>query len=220
MFKQIFENKIDKLTNFNNAGKIATDLFDKFRNSLDLSDSGPPPSSTVTSPSIPKKSNSHLSNSNSSLVDTNSSVTTNDESNSSYHHLNNNNINRHTNNSSSSSSSNHNYNNNNFKFNDENGHDPFDESTVKSTPTRKITSPESVEPNTSVNETRNHRVLTRQSTDLTCKFPLKPFQRINSETVEIPGLNVKVVRYRVEDDLGKIDPHMYIKNNSTGADGA
>ena len=54
LFISTFENKIDKLTNFNNAGKIATDLFDKFRNSLDISDGGPPTS--VTSPVIPKKS--------------------------------------------------------------------------------------------------------------------------------------------------------------------
>ena len=46
------------------------------------------------------------------------------------------------------------------------------------------------------------RTLVRQSTDLTSSFPLKRFQRINSETVEIPGLNVKVVRYRIENDLG------------------
>lgn len=64
----------------------------------------------------------------------------------------------------------------------------------------------------------NNRTLVRQSTDLTSSFPLKPFQKINSETVEIPGLNVKVVRYRIENDLGKIEPHLYIKYNSSGGD--
>jgi hypothetical protein len=206
MFKHIFENKIDKLTNFNNAGKLATDLFDKFRNSLDISDSGPPHSS-VTSPILPKKSNSQLSNSNSSLVDTNSSVT-NDESNSSYYHLNNG--------KTINSSSSNNNNNNKSNYNDENGFDPYDESTIK-TSTKKIFNSESDEPNTPIKEIKN-RVLLRQTSDLTSKFPSNPFRRINSETVEIPGLNVKVVRYRVDDDLGKIDPHMYIKNNSTGAD--
>ena len=62
------------------------------------------------------------------------------------------------------------------------------------------------------------RVLVRQSTDLTTSFPLKPFQKINSETVEIPGLNVKVVRYRIQNDLGKIEPHLYIKYNMGGID--
>ncbi|CAF0755028.1 unnamed protein product [Brachionus calyciflorus] len=60
------------------------------------------------------------------------------------------------------------------------------------------------------------KTLIRQSTDLTTSFPLKPFQRINSETVEIPGLNVKVVRYRIENDLGKIEPHLYTKYSSGG----
>lgn len=68
--------------------------------------------------------------------------------------------------------------------------------------------------------TSQHRSLVRQSTDLTSSFPLKPFQRINSETVEVPGLNVKVVRYRVANDLGKIDPHLYINYNMGGADAA
>jgi hypothetical protein len=62
------------------------------------------------------------------------------------------------------------------------------------------------------------RSLVRQSTDLTSSFPLKGFQKINSETVEIPGLNVKVVRYRLENDLGKIDPHLYKKYNAGGID--
>lgn len=60
------------------------------------------------------------------------------------------------------------------------------------------------------------KTLIRQSTDLTSSFPLKPFQKINSQTVEIPGLNVKVVRYRVENDLGKIEPHLYTKYSSAG----
>ena len=62
------------------------------------------------------------------------------------------------------------------------------------------------------------RSLVRQSTDLTSSFPLKPFQKINSETIEIPGLNVKVVRYRVGNDLGKIEPHLYKKYNTGGID--
>lgn len=60
------------------------------------------------------------------------------------------------------------------------------------------------------------KTLIRQSTDLTSSFPLKPFQKINSQTVEIPGLNVKVVRYRIENDLGKIEPHLYTKYSSAG----
>ena len=63
-----------------------------------------------------------------------------------------------------------------------------------------------------------NRSLVRQSTDLTSSFPLKPFQKINSETVEIPGLNVKVVRYRIENDLGKLEPHLYKNYNSGGGD--
>ncbi len=69
--------------------------------------------------------------------------------------------------------------------------------------------------NPSVNSSNTTRTLIRQSTDITTSFPLKPFQKINSETVEIPGLNVKVVRYRVENDLGKIDPHLYKSYNSS-----
>jgi hypothetical protein len=68
------------------------------------------------------------------------------------------------------------------------------------------------------NSFSNAKVLVRQSTDLTSSFPLKPFQKINSETVEIPGLNVKVVRYRIENDLGRIEPHLYINYNSGGID--
>lgn len=64
----------------------------------------------------------------------------------------------------------------------------------------------------------HNRTLVRQATDLTSSFPLKPFQKINSETVEIPGLNVKVVRYRIANDLGKIEPHLYIKYNLGGVD--
>jgi len=69
--------------------------------------------------------------------------------------------------------------------------------------------------NPSVNSSITTRTLVRQSTDITTSFPLKPFQKINSETIEIPGLNVKVVRYRVENDLGKIDPHLYKSYNSS-----
>ncbi|RNA11263.1 synaptotagmin-10 isoform X2 [Brachionus plicatilis] len=65
-------------------------------------------------------------------------------------------------------------------------------------------------------KTNSSRTLIRQSTDLTSSFPLKPFQKINSQTVEIPGLNVKVVRYRIENDLGKIEPHLYTKYSSAG----
>ena len=63
-----------------------------------------------------------------------------------------------------------------------------------------------------------NKTLVRQSTNVTSSFPLKSFQRINSQTVEIPGLNVKVVRYHIENGLGKIDPHLYMKNSSSGAD--
>ena len=56
----------------------------------------------------------------------------------------------------------------------------------------------------------------RQSSDITASFPLKSFQKFNSETVEIPGLNVKTVRYRIEDDLGKLDPHLYKNFTSVG----
>jgi hypothetical protein len=69
--------------------------------------------------------------------------------------------------------------------------------------------------NPSINSSNTTRTLVRQSTDITTSFPLKPFQKINSETIEIPGLNVKVVRYRVENDLGKIDPHLYKSYNSS-----
>lgn len=62
----------------------------------------------------------------------------------------------------------------------------------------------------------NYRTLVRQSTDLTSSFPLKSFQRINSETIEVPGLNVKVMRYRVSNDFGKIEPHLYINNIGGG----
>ena len=210
MFKQILENRIgDKLTNFNNASKIATNLFDKFRNSLDLSDGPAVSSSTVnSSPLLAKKMNS-LTNSDNSLVETNSSIA-NDEYNSSYYNINNN-YNKPIQNSFGNNNFKHNYASEENQLNDYND---LNESKVQ-LPTRRIATSESEE-----NPVRsNHnRVLMRQSTDLTCKFPLKPFQRINSETVEIPGLNVKVVRYRVEDDLGKIEPHMYIKNSSAGAD--
>lgn len=65
-------------------------------------------------------------------------------------------------------------------------------------------------------KTNSSKTLIRQSTDLTSSFPLKSFQKINSQTVEIPGLNVKVVRYRIENDLGKIEPHLYTKYSSAG----
>jgi hypothetical protein len=65
---------------------------------------------------------------------------------------------------------------------------------------------------------REQTRLVRQMSETTRTFPLKPFQRVNSETVEIPGLNVKVLRYHIEDGLGSIDPHMYIKYNSSTLD--
>jgi hypothetical protein len=67
---------------------------------------------------------------------------------------------------------------------------------------------------------KNGRKLVRQSSEILTRVPFKPFQKINSETVEIPGLNVKVVRYRVENDLGTIDPHLYKNYSSKGADSA
>jgi len=67
---------------------------------------------------------------------------------------------------------------------------------------------------------QNGKKLVRQSSEILTRVPFKPFQKINSETVEIPGLNVKVVRYRVEHDLGTIDPHLYKNYSSNGTDSA
>ena len=85
----------------------------------------------------------------------------------------------------------------------------------KSVIEEKMEDPEYKAAKTAANQNRS---LVRQSTDLTSSFPLKPFQKINSETVEIPGLNVKVVRYRIENDLGKLEPHLYKNYNSGGGD--
>ena len=85
----------------------------------------------------------------------------------------------------------------------------------KSVVEEKMEDPEYKAAKTAANQNRS---LVRQSTDLTSSFPLKPFQKINSETVEIPGLNVKVVRYRIENDLGKLEPHLYKNYNSGGGD--
>jgi hypothetical protein len=60
------------------------------------------------------------------------------------------------------------------------------------------------------------RSLIRQSTDTTCTFPIRrPMRRMESiETVEIPGLNgVKAIRY-LNDNLGKLQPDLYIKQTS------
>jgi hypothetical protein len=60
------------------------------------------------------------------------------------------------------------------------------------------------------------RSLIRQSTDTTCTFPIRrPMRRMESiETVEIPGLNgVKSIRY-LNDNLGKLQPDLYIKQIS------
>ncbi len=61
------------------------------------------------------------------------------------------------------------------------------------------------------------QLLTRQSTEMTATFPYKAFHgKINSKTIEIPGLNVKVVRYRnMENDIGKIDPNLYRNYSSS-----
>lgn len=81
---------------------------------------------------------------------------------------------------------------------------------------------------TSNNNEDNHdfyvnarQLLTRQSTEMTSTFPSKAFHgKINSQTIEIPGLNVKVVRYKnMENDIGKIDPNLYRNySSSKGAD--
>ncbi len=86
---------------------------------------------------------------------------------------------------------------------------------------RSIADNDSINSNTKSGSTQNlssnpTKTLVRQSTDLTTSFPLKSFQKINSETVEIPGLNVKVVRYRIANDLGRIEPHLY-KNYNAGS---
>ncbi|CAF1391368.1 unnamed protein product [Rotaria magnacalcarata] len=60
------------------------------------------------------------------------------------------------------------------------------------------------------------RSLIRQSTDTTCTFPIRnPMRRMESiETVEIPGLNgVKSIRY-LNDNLGKLQPDLYMKQTS------
>ena len=60
------------------------------------------------------------------------------------------------------------------------------------------------------------RSLIRQSTDTTCTYPIRrPMRRMESvETVEIPGLNgVKALRY-LNDNLGKLQPDLYIKQAS------
>ena len=57
------------------------------------------------------------------------------------------------------------------------------------------------------------RSLIRQSTEATCTFPLRgSIRRMESiETVEIPGLNgVKAIRY-LNDNLGKLQPDLYMK---------
>jgi len=64
-------------------------------------------------------------------------------------------------------------------------------------------------------------LLSRQSTEMTSSFPSKAFHgKLNSQTIEIPGLNVKVVRYKnIENDIGKIDPNLYRNySSSKGAD--
>jgi hypothetical protein len=60
------------------------------------------------------------------------------------------------------------------------------------------------------------RSLIRQSTDTTCTFPIRrTIRRMESiETVEIPGLNgVKSIRY-LNDNLGKLQPDLYMKQTS------
>ncbi|CAF0908648.1 unnamed protein product [Adineta steineri] len=60
------------------------------------------------------------------------------------------------------------------------------------------------------------RSLIRQSTDTTCTYPIRrPMRRMESvETVEIPGLNgLKALRY-LNDNLGKLQPDLYMKQTS------
>ena len=54
------------------------------------------------------------------------------------------------------------------------------------------------------------RSLIRQSTDTTCTYPIRrPIRRM--ESIEIPGLNgVKAIRY-INNDLGRLEPHLYKK---------
>ncbi|CAF3232527.1 unnamed protein product [Rotaria sp. Silwood2] len=65
--------------------------------------------------------------------------------------------------------------------------------------------------NNEKNQTINRsRSLIRQSTDTTTTFPIRRSIR-RMESIEIPGLNgVKVIRY-IDDDLGKLEPHLYKK---------
>jgi hypothetical protein len=211
MFKQILENKLigDKLTNINNnAGKLAGHWIDKFRNSLDINEN--PSNSSPTTPKHrvnDRATNAQLSYSDTSLIE--SSI--NSEINY-YHQKNNNNTSKQkTLSEYKSSSDDYNLNKTTNDFYDEKHKTTKASLILNETPVERTT--------TTTTDSPRCRVLVRQPTDLTCQFPSKAFQRINSETVEIPGLNVKVVRYRVEDDLGKIEPHMYIKyGNSNGVD--
>jgi len=60
------------------------------------------------------------------------------------------------------------------------------------------------------------RSLIRQSTEATCTFPMRrQMRRMESvETVEIPGLNgVKSLRY-INDNLGKLQPDLYMRQTS------
>ena len=55
------------------------------------------------------------------------------------------------------------------------------------------------------------KLITNQ--EMTKNFPDKAFNgKINSKTIEIPGLYVKVVRYKnIENGIGKLDPNLYRK---------
>ncbi len=55
------------------------------------------------------------------------------------------------------------------------------------------------------------KLITNQ--EMTRNFPDKAFNgKINSKTIEIPGLYVKVVRYKnIENGIGKLDPNLYRK---------
>jgi len=215
MLKSILENKISsKLNNFNNAGKLATEWIDKFRNSLDIAEL---PGNGLNG--LPHDTNTSLNGESDSLPNSSSQITNgngfHDENISPNMIETSAKKSKMTNNSGKQLGQNSNSDPNmrrsivmkkksSISFDDTNGAESNDEND-NSSKNSEISSVSSSAPN---------RLLVRQLTELTATFPLKPFQRVNSQTVEIPGLNVKVVRYRIEDDLGKIEPRMYIKYNT------
>lgn len=212
MFKQLLENKISsKLNNFNFAGQIATDLIDKFRNTIDTTVNGLNgtnsneyefnvninQSASVSSMSEPQVMQSQPSQQQNpppkpQLPTPQSTPVAR-------------------------------------KVNQENNHVLAKKQEIKTqvsfdsdTNDKKLSRQESSDGESDSSSVYNHkrslstRSYNRELLDSLqkCQFPLKPFQKVNSKTVEIPGLNVKVVQYTIKDDLGKIEPKMYIKFNT------